>query len=280
MEFMIDEKKCIQCGLCALDCPMGVITMDKPPRLTKEKHCIRCQHCLAVCPTGALSILGKNPADSTPLKGNLPDPEKLSVLMRGRRSVRSYKEEDVDQATIQTLLDTVWHAPTGVNSRQVLFTVMDKRASVLALREEIYERLAQTKAGDAPTDFAKKYLLRATRAWARKKQDLIFRGAPHFLVTSTPRTAPCPIQDTHIALSHFDLMAQAMGIGTLWNGMLTWCIGTIFPDIRTRLHIPKDHQIGYTMLFGIPSITYRRTVQHGPAKVNRVDWTKEPPTES
>ncbi|MDD4648495.1 MAG: nitroreductase family protein [Desulfoplanes sp.] len=272
MQFTIDTERCISCGLCVQDCPVGAITMGKVPRLTGAQRCIRCQHCLAICPTGALSILGVDPDHCTLLKGNLPDPEKLANLIQGRRSVRAYKEENVPPAVIDYLLDIVRHAPTGVNAQQVLLTVMDKRDAVLALREEIYARIAQTKADDAPSDFTKKYLMQATKMWKKKNQDIIFRGAPHFLVASAPRSAPCPVQDTHIALSYFELMAQAMGLGTLWDGMLTWCIKTIFPDIRVRLNIPEDHQIGYAMLFGIPSVTYRRTVQRGPANVNRVTW--------
>jgi superfamily II helicase len=62
-----------------------------------------------------------------------------------------------------------------------------------------------------------------------------------------------------------------MGIGTLWDGMLTWALTEFFPDLTGRLGVPKAHTIGYCMVFGRPAVRYHRTVQRGPAKVNLVE---------
>ncbi|MGQ9745725.1 MAG: 4Fe-4S binding protein [Dissulfurimicrobium sp.] len=50
-----------------------------------ESRCMQCQHCLAICPTAAISILGKDPDMSTPLKGNMPDPSSLAILIKRKR---------------------------------------------------------------------------------------------------------------------------------------------------------------------------------------------------
>jgi len=42
------------------------------------------------------------------------------------------------------------------------------------------------------------------------------------------------------------------------------------PETRQRLGIPEEHVIGYVMSFGRPALQFHRTVQHGPATVNRV----------
>ena len=121
VQFQVDENLCIGCGECAKDCPFQLIEMKEDiPMLTKENeaNCVQCQHCLAVCSTGALSILGKNPADSIPLTGGEVPVQQLATLMKGRRSVRRYKKEPVSREEIDFLLDTVGYAPTGVNNRQ------------------------------------------------------------------------------------------------------------------------------------------------------------------
>ena len=71
---------------------------------------------MAVCPPGAISILGLSPKDSQPLADNLPEPQRLETLIKGRRSVRRYRDENLPAELLQQLLEVAWHAPTGVNS--------------------------------------------------------------------------------------------------------------------------------------------------------------------
>ena len=81
------------------------------------------------------------------------------------------------------------------------------------------------------------------------------------MIVANAKNATCVEQDPLIYLSYFELMAQARGIGTLWCGLLYWCLRDVLPDFLPRLGIPDTHQLGYAMLFGYPSINYRRTVE-------------------
>jgi nitroreductase/NAD-dependent dihydropyrimidine dehydrogenase PreA subunit len=270
IQFRVDEERCIQCGECEVECPAGVISMEEFPKITDEQSCFQCQHCLAVCPTAAVSILGKNPDESEPLAGNMPDPARLAMLIKGRRAVRRYKEEDLPHELIDELLEIACHAPTGVNARSVLFTVVKERAVMNSLRAEVMARLAKLKdGGQLPEGFIGRYLGWAVKAWQEEGKDVIFRGAPHLLVTSAPQDAPCPVQDTHIALTTFQLMAHARGVGTVWDGLFMMAI-SLCPDLVPRLGIPENHTLGYAMAFGAPAVEFHRTVQRGPAKVNVV----------
>ncbi len=268
--FWVDEERCIQCGECAAECPAGVITMDPTPQFDEEGGCFRCQHCLAVCPTGAVSILGKNPDDSQLLAGAFPTPDQMTVLIKGRRSVRRYRDEEVAASLIDELLDTAGHAPTGVNAQGVLFTVVKERAVMKTLRQEVMARLSRLKAKDGlPEGFIGDYMGRAVKGWEEEGRDIIFRGAPHLLLTSAPQASPCPAQDTLIALTTFQLLAHAHGLGTVWDGMFMMALA-LCPDLSARLGIPDGHLPGYAMAFGWPAVEYHRTVQRGPAQVNVV----------
>jgi len=270
IKFHIDEERCIQCGECAEDCPAGVIGMEDYPVITNEQGCYRCQHCLAVCPTGAVSILGKDPDDSIMLEGNLPEPADVETLIKGRRSVRRYRDRDLDPALIDELLDIACHAPTGVNAQSVLFTVVREGAVMKTLRGEVMAQLVRlTDEGKIPGGLVGQYIGLAVAAWKDEGRDIMFRGAPHLLITSAPKNSPCPVQDTHIALTTFQLMAYARGVGTVWDGMVMMAI-SICPGLVQRLGIPEDHQLGYAMVFGEPAVEYHRTVQRGPANVNVV----------
>jgi nitroreductase/NAD-dependent dihydropyrimidine dehydrogenase PreA subunit len=270
LQFRIDEERCIQCGECAADCPAQVIVMGDFPTIINEAGCYRCQHCLAVCPTGAVSILGRDPDASTALAGNLPDPVRLATLIKGRRAVRRYTGRNLSGSLIDELLEISCHAPTGVNNASVLFTVVRDGEVMDRLRTEVMTSLAEKKAaGGFPAGFIGQYLGAAVKGWREDGQDIIFRGAPHLLITSAPTSAPCPVQDTHIALTTFQLLAHARGVGTVWDGMFMMALA-VCPELRTRLGIPEDHQLGYAIVFGEPAVEYHRTVQRGPALVNVV----------
>jgi len=269
--FLVDEGRCVQCGECAADCPAGVITMEEgSPRFNEEGGCFRCQHCLAVCPTGAVSILGKDPDHSLPLAGSFPTPDQMTALVKGRRSVRRYQDVEVAPALIDEILETACHAPTGVNSDDVLFTVVKERAVMQALREEVMERLGRLKAsGKLPMGMVGQYMGWAVKVWSEEGKDIIFRGAPHLLITSAPKESPCPAQDTLIALTTFQLLAHCHGLGTVWDGLFMMAY-SLCPDLAGRLGIPESHLVGYAMAFGKPAVTYHRLVQRGPALVNVV----------
>ncbi|MGG5373234.1 EFR1 family ferrodoxin [Enterococcus sp. AZ196] len=48
-------KACIECGICAEQCPVQAISIDNPSSLDKEK-CISCMRCIAVCPVQARKL--------------------------------------------------------------------------------------------------------------------------------------------------------------------------------------------------------------------------------
>jgi nitroreductase/NAD-dependent dihydropyrimidine dehydrogenase PreA subunit len=273
IDFVLDRESCTQCGDCIGDCPARIIVMgeDGYPAIDvdKEQTCLRCKHCMAICPTGVISILGLNAEDSVLLEGGYPEPYKLETLIKGRRSVRRYISENLEPELLQRLLDVAWHAPTGVNSRQVRFTVLDDKAKVARLRDEVMDGLVRLyNEGTLPN--GSEYFARFIRIWEKHKVDLIFRDAPHMLIASAPKSVACPKEDCMIALSYFELFAQSNGVGTLWNGLAKWAIDELLPETRHHLGIPDDHLFGYAMLFGRPAVHYARTVQHGPALIHHV----------
>jgi nitroreductase/NAD-dependent dihydropyrimidine dehydrogenase PreA subunit len=272
LNFSVDQQNCSRCGLCVADCPARIITManDGYPDIApdREAACYRCQHCLAICPSGAIAILNLTPGNSRPLAGNYPSPEQMETIIKGRRSVRRYREENLPPELLQRLLEVAWHAPTGINSRQVRFTVVDDRKKLAVLRDEVMAGLGQLVRSHALPERLG-FFADFVRLWEDKGQDIIFRNAPHLLVASAPQEVASPQQDCLIALAYFELYAQSCGVGTVWNGLAKWAINDLLPQTRTRLGVPDDHLFGYAMAFGWPAHRYARTVQHGPALISR-----------
>ena len=271
LEFKIEEEKCIECALCAQDCPVSIIEMKPKPIIRKERehNCLKCQHCLAICPTSALSILGKKPEDSISVKGEMPKAESLSRMIKTRRSIRKYKKEDLDQELIQELLEIAAYAPTGHNDNAVLISLIDNRTDLHLFREKIYDAIKQAKKnGTLPKQHD--LLAYFQRMWENNGTDVLFREAPHVVIATAPAADASPMADCMISLSYFELMANTKGVGTLWNGLIKWVLDDIAPELRTSLGIPEDHLTGYVMLFGKPAVKYARGIQSEGLQVNKI----------
>lgn len=272
--FSVDTSTCLSCGACVKDCVGQALTMHNGyPAMSREENCIGCQHCLAVCPVGAVSVLGRTPADCLPLEGALPGPDTMTALVRGRRSCRQYRQEDVDRATLDQLFTAAQYAPTGVNARKLWICTLDTLTSLQAFREEVYVRLAELDAAGAIPDDRRAQVFRAApRLWREKQVDVLFRTAPHCVIVANAKDAPCPTQDPIIYLSYFELLAQSWGLGTTWCGLLYWCITLFLPDVMQRLGMPDGYELSYCMLYGKPAVHYPRSVALPAPDVHRVQW--------
>ena len=78
-----------------------------------------------------------------------------------------------------------------------------------------------------------------------------------------PVDSPSPEADGIIALSHFEIAAQSVGLGTLWNGLVKMSV-TLLPELKVPLKIPEDNLLVFTMSFGKPEVSYARSVQYDP----------------
>lgn len=53
MAYKIVTEKCIQCGACLDECPMGCISNDGDKFVIDPELCISCGKCRMVCPQDA-----------------------------------------------------------------------------------------------------------------------------------------------------------------------------------------------------------------------------------
>lgn len=275
LKFRIDAKRCTRCGKCVSDCPTMIIERvggDVPfVRPAREEDCLECQHCLAICPTAALSIFGKDPADSLPLSDvhALPTFDQMTRFERGRRSVRQYRDENVDPALIRKMLATLANTPTGVNRQALTFTVIDDKDVMHRFRAKVLASLAEASENKRIPPHAA-YLAEMVDAFKETGRDEIFRGAPHALIVSAPPDAPCPSEDVALALAYFELLAQSAGVGTVWWGMLKMVLENL-TELKPLVGLVPGH-FYYAMLFGMPAVRYARTVQRdGAAVIRRVE---------
>lgn len=269
----LNESACTSCGMCAADCPLMIISMENgKPFITKqnEAQCFNCHHCMAVCPEAALTINGAKPEDSVSLKNFTPDLPNLEMVMKSRRSCRSYQEKDVDKELLDRVLNITAYAPTGRNAASVTFTVIDNAADMTGFQGKMKAALQKVRDNLTLPDEAA-FIYDYIGMWLDGGVNTFFRNAPHLLVTSAPKDVVSPDTDGIIAATFFDLAASAHGLGVCWNGLVKFTLQVIAPELKKELGIPENHVIGYAMTFGYPAVKYSRTVQRK-AIINRAEF--------
>ena len=253
----VDNNKCVHCGLCIKDCLRSAIGFDdnKIPHFVNsgETKCIGCQHCMAICPVGALSINGKNPADSANITyGNSNE---MLNLIKSRRSVRSYKNESIPSDKLEKITEMLAYPPTGGNVDCLHFSIVGTKEKMDEIRKVSYEKLTNDPDENPMIHMSKK----AYQTGA----DPIYRGAPSMIVASVNKSKSipgCENADPIIALSYFELYAWTLGLGTLWCDMAVIAANR-YPEIKSMLKIPEDYTIGFIILIGTPNVKYSRAVQ-------------------
>jgi formate hydrogenlyase subunit 6/NADH:ubiquinone oxidoreductase subunit I len=91
---VIDESKCIGCGMCATTCGRGVYKFDyknKKPKVVNPNNCmVACQTCANLCPVGAISFVKAGETTREKAQKIVKD---FQVLPKVKRELEKRKEE-------------------------------------------------------------------------------------------------------------------------------------------------------------------------------------------
>jgi Fe-S-cluster-containing hydrogenase component 2 len=103
--------------------------------------CIACGHCMMVCATDSVRVTGRgiSPSDLVPLPPleERADGKALAALMKARRSVRHFKEEEPTSKLLQRIVAMAASGPMGIPPWDVGCVVILGRERVQALAGEI-----------------------------------------------------------------------------------------------------------------------------------------------
>ncbi len=261
----VNDKTCTRCGVCAANCPIGVIATDENglPSLTAggDGLCVACGHCEALCPTEAITVEDPRLSDSTyPFRGVKVAPGELGEYLRSRRSIRSYKEAPVEREVIEGLMDVVRYAPTARNSQTVRWLLIHdtkelRRLTGLAI--DWIRHMAAAQAKNSVINF--QGLVEALEAGS----DPICRKAPHMIVAYGHKELPFARNDAFIALSYLDVAAPSFGLGTCWAGFFQGALANWLP-LRNELNLPDGCVPIFAMMLGYPAVRFHRVPRRNP----------------
>jgi len=256
--FTIDPNKCNRDGLCAAECPVGCIELTAGalprPHEKKQAYCLNCGHCVAACPSDAIT-LERLPAKSVHKDRSLDIIwEQAEQYLKGRRSVRFFKDEPVDEALLGRILAVTEYGPSGHNARPTRWSVATTRKKVAELAGAVADWMRAEADRESPVA-ARFHLPGIVRAWDNGL-DLICRNAPALAVAYGPEAGITPREDGVIAVTYLDLAANAAGLGGCWCGYLM-AAAAHDPGIRAVLGVPDDGAVYGALMLGKPVHRYR-----------------------
>lgn len=251
----VDGEKCKNCGLCIQDCFVSCLQFseDKIPEYVPNGNqiCLLCQHCMVVCSTGALSLANINPDDLN--QTSFVDDEDMLSMIKSRRSVRRYKKKSVPEDKIEKIREMLSYPPTGGNLDNLHFSIVASKEKMDEIRKVTYDSISSLDE-DSPL-YSMKPMIEAS---LKAGKDLVYHGAPAMIVCAVNMNnvaQGCETVDPIIALSYFELYAQSLGLGTLWDDFATIVLSQI-PEVYSMLEIPDEYTLSFVLVFGIPAIKY------------------------
>ena len=172
-------------------------------------------------------------------------PVSLIDAIHGRRSVRAYAPQILDQATIRTLLDAAVQAPTAIHEEPWEFVILQ---DVNALK----------RLSDRARPLFVEEVHRADLGRGGRRLDKfehpdfnIFYNAGTLIVICAKPMSPFVVADCWLAAENLMLAAYAMGLGTCVIGSAVSGLNT--PEIKDELGIPAEVSAIAPIIVGVPS---------------------------
>jgi len=151
-------------------------------------------------------------------------------VVKDRRSIRKYKDIEIPDADITTMIDAARLAPSTNNSQpwQYLIVKQPETIKLLSLVAGNQRFIADAKA--------------VIMALANKASSC----CPN-------NTSMWHVQDTMIATEHIVLAATALGYGSCWVAMLDSRHTEDIKVVKSALHIPDNVDIVALVTLGVPA---------------------------
>ncbi|GAB6178787.1 nitroreductase family protein [Desulfotomaculum defluvii] len=269
----VNIEECIGCGQCVQDCfPKDIELVDGKAKV-KNKTCIKCGHCIAICPKNAVSIDEYNMEEVKEYNREAfsVDADQLLNFIKFRRSIRQFRDREIEQEKIIKIIEAGRFTQTGSNMQDVSYIVV--REGLRELKALTYESLK--KIGEdmlANLTPETKRFRRYAKMWVNMHQayqenphenDRLFFSAPAIIIV----TAESQVNGA-LASSNMELMTNALGLGTFFSGFFVRAAQGS-KRIMDFLGIDGDRQIVTCMVIGYPNVKYYRTV---PRKKADICW--------
>lgn len=268
----IDNGLCVRCGRCVAACPADVFRMEGGSVSADSSLCISCGHCVALCPCGAVSH------DEFPSSAvhdfdrkDLPSAESVELLIKARRSNRSFADVPVPEELLGRIAAAGGRAPTASNLRQVGMVVVtdpdvlreisrlvvDKFHAIAKLLSAPVLRSVVKAAAPQNVKYLPVFLKMKDRFQAGK--DPILHGAKAAIFFYTPDGCRFGCQDSNLAYQNASLVAESLGVAHFYTGFVCTA-ASMYRDRKIQKLLGIEGTVHAGMALGMPRFVFSRYV--------------------
>ncbi len=262
----IDYERCNNCNLCLSACHLFIQDkeLNKVVFNDPTDFCNLCAHCIARCPEDA--ILHEGMGESYTYEGvNKPETiasyDTIYKFLRANRSIRRFKKEIVPNDLLKKVFGAMTQAPTAANARTESFSILSDREQIKKLNDAVIEELLK----NPPT---KEKYGNLFKLLGKVFYSPIYFDAPHIIFVDSPDKSENEANNIGIIITYGRLAAQALGLGTCWNGWTTGAM-RLNPKIRELANI-TGNSIGIFKL-GYPAVKFYRSPPRAPKQINGLE---------
>jgi len=167
-------------------------------------------------------------------------------IIKTRRCVRNYKEDQIPDDDIKFLIDCAGYTPSGLNMQPWGFLVIKNKDVLRRLSEfgkkfmiPLLEQFKNTS--QAAADFL---------SFLKTEGSDMFYNAPLMVIILGNNKAPTAAYDCSMAAQTMMLAAHSIGIGSCWIGGVQRAL--MDEKIMKELGVPEGYIIVAPLIFGYP----------------------------
>ncbi len=288
----IDQRLCSGCGLCVKVCSDNSLTLLDGFAIASGQEmfgCVGCGHCMAVCPKDAIYIQGRELPDDACFE--LPSKEKeagyevLHALLVRRRSIRHFLQREVDNETIEKILQSAVSAPMGLPPSDVHVLVIKGKDKNRAFARDyvtflesykwmvssLFLTLMRPFWGKTNAEMFAGFIRPLFDCYIqgmKKDENLVTYDAP--LMMYFYGSPYCDPADPIVAATYAMLAGQSLGLGNCMLGGIHPMIqyGKKGRRFREKYGIKYPSREGLFVVFGYPAIEFRKGIHRSFADIS------------
>ena len=289
---MISDELCNSCGLCVKVCKdFSLIMVNDKPVVSDHPlfGCMACGQCMAVCPTKAIEVWGREMSGFDRL--DLTDRtekatyEELTNLMVRRRSIRDFRDKEVEEELVNRIIEAALMAPMGLppsdvqlvvfrgkdKVREFSFDVIDyfKKIGWLFSKRGVWIwRLFGKESYEVMKSFGEPLVNFMVKTRAKDENYLLYDAPLAMYFMASPYCDPA---DPYIPATYAMLAAESLGLGTCMIGSVHPIIQHGAKKLKKKWHLPAKSPAGLIVLFGYPKYKYTSGIRRSFAGVTVIN---------